>query len=124
MGESHEPDNSSDDEPSAQRISHSHGAVSAASVSSNMPELERVGYAEEEFLSEAEDVDGEVRAAATTAECAEQTSALVAAEVSDMMGIGCGCQGTNHCAILDKEGLEGLMTSLRELDKNLLKLYI
>ena len=45
---SHEPDNSSDDEPSAQRIFHSHGAASAASVSSNTPELETVGDAEEE----------------------------------------------------------------------------
>ena len=63
-------------------------------------------YAEEEFLSESEDDDGEVRAAATAAECAEQTSALVAEEVSDIMSIGCGCQGTNHYAIFYKEGLE------------------
>ena len=122
--ESDEPDNSSDNEPSAHRIFHIHGAASAASVSSNMPELETVGDAEEEFLSESEDDDGEVRAAATTAECSEQMSALVAAEESDMMSIGCGCVGTNHYATLDKEGLESLMTSLRELDKKSLKLYI
>ena len=89
-----------------------------------MPELQTVSDAEEEFLSESEDYDGEVRTAATTAERAEQTSALVAVEVSDMMSIGCGCQGTNHYATLDKEGLESLMTSLRELDKKSLKLYI
>ena len=75
-------------------------------------------------MSESEDDDGKVRTAATTAERAEQMSALVAAEVSDMMSIGCGCQGTNHYATLDKEGLESLMTSLRELDKKSLKLYI
>ena len=41
------------------------------------------------------------------------------------MSIGCGCQGTNnHYATLDKEGLKSLMTSLRELDKKSLKLYI
>ena len=49
-----------------------------------MPELETVCDAEEEFLSESED-DGEVGTAATTAECAEQTSAPVATEVSDMI---------------------------------------
>ena len=89
-----------------------------------MPELETVSDAEEEFLSESENDDGEVRTAATTAERAEQTSALVAAEVSDMMSIGCGCQGTNHYAALDKEGLESLMTSLCELDKKSLKLCV
>ena len=88
--ESDEPDNSSDDEPSAQRIFYSHGAASAACISSNMLELETIGDAEEEVLSESEDDDGEVRDAATAAECAEQTSALVAAEVSDMMSSGCG----------------------------------
>ena len=40
------------------------------------------------------------------------------------MSIGCGCQGTNHYATLDKEGLKSLMTSLRELDQKSLKLYI
>ena len=40
------------------------------------------------------------------------------------MSIGCDCQGTNHHATLDKEGLKSLMTSLRELDKKSLKLYI
>ena len=40
------------------------------------------------------------------------------------MSIGCGCPGTNHYATLDKEGLKSLMTSLRELDKKSLKLYI
>ena len=122
--ESDEPDNSSDDGSSAQRIYHSHGAASAASVSSNMPELETVGDAEEEFLSESEDDDGEVSAALATAERPEQTSALVAAEVSDMMSLGCGCQGTNHSATWDKEGLESLMISLRELEIKSLKLYI
>ena len=76
--ESDESDDSSDDEPPAQRIYHSHGAASAASVSSDMPELETVSDAEEEFLSESEDDDSEVRTAATTVERAEQTSALVA----------------------------------------------
>ena len=94
--ESDEPDNSFDDEPSAQRIFHSHGAASAASVSSNMPELETVGDAGEEFFSESEDDDSNARAATTTAECVEQTSVLVATELSDMMSIGRGCQGTNH----------------------------
>ena len=45
-------------------------------------------------------------------------------EVSDIMSIGCRCQGTNHYATLDKEGLERLITSLRELDKKSLKQYI
>ena len=41
--ESDESHDSSDDESSAQRIFHSHGAASAASVSSGMPEMETVG---------------------------------------------------------------------------------
>ena len=40
------------------------------------------------------------------------------------MSIGCGCQGTNHYATLDKDDLKSLMRSLRELDKKSLKLYI
>ena len=76
--ESDESDDSSDDKPPAQRIYHSHGAASAASVSSDMPKLETVSDAEEEFLSESEDDDSEVRTATTTVERAEQTSALVA----------------------------------------------
>ena len=76
--ESDKSDDSSDDEPPVQRIYHSHGAASAASVSSDMPELETVSDAEEEFLSEFEADDSEVRTAATTVERAEQTSALVA----------------------------------------------
>ena len=40
------------------------------------------------------------------------------------MSIGCGFQGLNHYPTLDKEGLKSLMTSLRELDKKSLKLYI
>ena len=40
------------------------------------------------------------------------------------MSIGCGCEGTKHYATLDKEGIKSLMTSLRELDKKSLKLYI
>ena len=40
------------------------------------------------------------------------------------MSIGYGCQGTHHYAALDKEGLESLMTLLRQLDKKSLKLYI
>ena len=122
--ESDESDDSSNGESSARRIYHSNGAASAASVSSDMPELETVSDAEEEFLSESEDDDGKVRTAATTAERPEQTSALVAEDVSDIMSTDCGCQGTNHYATLDKEGLESLMTSLGELDKKSLKLYI
>ena len=76
--ESDESDDSSDDEPPAQRIYQSHGAASAASVSSDMPKLETVSDAEEEFLSESEDDDSEVKTAATTVERAEQTSALIA----------------------------------------------
>ena len=40
------------------------------------------------------------------------------------MSIRCGCQGTNNYATLDKKGLKSLMTTLRELDKKSLKLYI
>ena len=43
-----------------------------------MSELETVSDTEEEFLSESEADDSEVRTAATTVERAEQTSALVA----------------------------------------------
>ena len=124
FGNKVEGDSESDDESSAQRIYHSHGAASAASISSNMAELETVCDAEKEFLNESEDADGKVRGEATTAECAEQTSAFVAEEVSGIMSICCGCQGTNHYATLDKEGLKSLITSLGELDKKSLKLYI
>ena len=48
--ESDESDDSSDNEPSAQGIYHSHGAASAASVSSDMPALETVSDAEEEIF--------------------------------------------------------------------------
>ena len=61
FSESDESDDSSDDEPSAQRIYHSHGAASAASVRSDTTELETVSDVEEEFLSESEDDNGEVR---------------------------------------------------------------
>ena len=118
--ESDESDDSSDDEPSARRIDY---GGSAAAAASDMPELESVSDAEEEFLSESED-DDEVATAATAAEREEQASALVEAEVRDMMNIGCGCQGVNHYAGLEKEGLETLMTTLRQLDKKSLKLYI
>ena len=56
-----ESDDSSDDELYAQRIYHSHGAASAASVRSDMTELGTVSDVEEEFLSESEDDDDEVR---------------------------------------------------------------
>ena len=89
-----------------------------------MTELVPVSDAEEEFLSESKGGDGKVRTAATTAKGVEQTSALIVAEVSDMMGIGCSCQGTNQYAALDEDCLQSLMTSLRKLDKKSLKLYI
>ena len=54
-----------------QKIYHSHSAASAASVRSNMPELETVSDAEEEFFSEPEDDNSEVRTAATTEERVE-----------------------------------------------------
>ena len=111
--ESDESDGSSDDEPSAQRVRYDQGAASSASA---MPELESISEAEEEFLSESEGEDDEVRAEARAAERADQAS--------DMINIGCGCQGTNHYAALEKEGLETLMTSLGQLDKKSLKLYI
>ena len=62
--ESDESDGSSDDEPSAQRVRYDQGAASSASA---MPELESTSEAEEEFLSESEGEDDEVRAEARAA---------------------------------------------------------
>ena len=90
--ESDESDGSSDNEPSAQRVRYDQGAASSASA---MPELESISEAEEEFLSESEGEDDEVRAEARAAERADQAS--------DMINIGCGCQGTNHYAALEKK---------------------
>ena len=91
--------------------------------------MEDLGSEAEENYSDVEDTH---QSPATSPEersddeSQNQLSALVEAEVRDLFHLGCKCSGQNHYTALEnqRETLIRLMTSLQDLDKNVLKHYI
>lgn len=83
------------------------------------------GEDDDEMWSDSDIETSEVHSIASGGDDAgDQLSAIMEAEVRDLMDIGCGCSGTNHFTTLPRDALVSLMVSIRQMDKQSQKQYV